>query len=134
MTMHLQRSLVNHLLQQAQAHPDTEICGLVSQLQGRTRLYTVDNVASDPGRLFEMDPQQQIEAMRNMRESGEQLFAIYHSHPHGPASPSAEDLQRAAYPEALYLIISLATTGVLEMRGYRLYDQSLVEEELVMES
>ena len=68
-----------------------------------------------------MEPAAQIEAMRRMREGGEELFAIYHSHPHAPAEPSAQDLQEAAYPEALYLIVSLDTKGVLEMRGFRLH-------------
>ncbi|HEY9148296.1 MAG TPA: M67 family metallopeptidase, partial [Gammaproteobacteria bacterium] len=71
--------------------------------------------------LFAMDPQQQIDAMRHMREGGEELFAIYHSHPHAPPEPSRRDLQEAAYPEALYLIISLDTKGVLQMRGFRLH-------------
>jgi proteasome lid subunit RPN8/RPN11 len=124
---------VNDLLHRAQTRPETEICGLVSTQDNRTKLYAVDNVASDPGKLFEMDPRQQIDAMRQIRENGEQLFAIYHSHPHAPAAPSAEDLQRAEYPEALYLIIALGTTGVLEMRGYRLRDGELVEQALELE-
>ncbi len=66
-----------------------------------------------------MEPQSQIDAMRTMRESGEKLFAIYHSHPHAPASPSPLDRDEAAYPDALYLIISLNTEGVLELSGFR---------------
>jgi proteasome lid subunit RPN8/RPN11 len=64
--------------------------------------------------------------MRHMREAGEELFAIYHSHPHAPAEPSVRDIAEAAYPQAIYLIISLNTTGVLELRGFRLA-QGLVE-------
>ncbi len=63
-----------------------------------------------------------------MRENGEALFAIYHSHPTSPAEPSAIDLELAAYPDALYLIISLNTKGVLEMRGFRLNDNKMVIE------
>jgi len=59
-------------------------------------------------------------ALRLMRERGEELFAIYHSHPSSPATPSIIDLEEAGYPEALYLIISLNTKGVLEVRGFRL--------------
>ena len=67
-----------------------------------------------------MDPRDQIDALREMRERGESLFAIYHSHPDSPPAPSETDLKQAGYPEALYLIISLDTKGVLEMRGWRL--------------
>jgi proteasome lid subunit RPN8/RPN11 len=74
-----------------------------------------------------MDPAQQIAALRTMRESGEQLFAIYHSHPNSPPLPSPTDLAQSNYPEALYLIISLQTRGVLEMRGFRLNDGAVTE-------
>ncbi|WJW75939.1 M67 family metallopeptidase [Thiohalobacter sp. IOR34] len=132
----LPRTLVNRLLSQAQQSAEIEVCGLIGRdAEGRLHVYPVPNVAREPGRLFQMDPAGQIDAMRRMREGGESLFAIYHSHPHAPAEPSATDLQEAAYPEALYLIISLNTEGVLEMRGYRLGDGHVrpVELEVVEE-
>lgn len=127
----LPRQLINQLLQHAQSFPDAEVCGLVAARAGwPERLYRVANVAEEPGRLFTLDPQGQIDAMRRMRETGEELFAIYHSHPHAPALPSATDLRESAYPEALYLIISLNTKGVLEMRGWRLLAGEAQEVEL----
>jgi len=77
--------------------------------------------------LFAMDPTQQITAMRTMRERGETLFAIYHSHPNSPPLPSATDLAQANYPDTLYLIISLQTRGVLEMRGFYLRNDAVNE-------
>ncbi len=119
----LPRPLVNQLLAHAQSRPEEEVCGLIgAHADQPERLYPVANVARTPGRLFQLDPQGQIDAMRAMREAGQTLFAIYHSHPHAPARPSPTDLTEAAYPEALYLIISLNTKGVLEMRGWRLMD------------
>lgn len=117
----LPRALVNEMLRHAQSSPTNEVCGLIGACAGLpSRCYQVANVAGEPTRLFQMDPRGQIEALRLMRERGEQLFAIYHSHPHSPPTPSATDLQEAGYPEVLYLIISLDTKGVLEMRGWRL--------------
>lgn len=117
----LPRPLVNTLLHQAQISPECEICGLIGALNGTpASVYPVANVADHPGELFRMDPQGQIDAMRRLREAGETLFAIYHSHPHADARPSARDLAEAAYPDALYLIISLNTEGVLEMRAFHL--------------
>ncbi len=128
----LPRPLVNQLLTQAQHSPEIEVCGLISSRNGQTaKVYPVKNIAPEPGRLFRMEPEGLIDAMRQIREQGEQLFAIYHSHPHSPAIPSATDLQQAEYPDALYLIISLDTKGVLEMRGYRLRNNAL--EEVVLE-
>ena len=117
----LPRTLVTQILQHAQSTPDLEVCGLIGAYAGNpTRAYPVRNAADTPECLFRMDAKEQIDALRHMRDSGEELFGIYHSHPHGPAHPSAIDLQEAGYPEALYLIVSLNTKGVLEMRGYRL--------------
>ena len=117
----LPRQLVNQILRQAQSSPDIEVCGLIAARDGRpTRCMPVPNIAATPQRLFAMDPARQIEAQRRMRERGEELFGIYHSHPHSPAQPSSTDLEQAGYPEALYIIVSLNTKGVLEMRGFRL--------------
>ncbi len=120
----LPRPLVNTMLHHAQLAPGSEVCGLIGARDGvPTRCYPVANVAAEPGHLFRMDPRGQIDAMRTMREHGENLFAIYHSHPASPPAPSNIDLKEAGYPEALYLIISLDTKGVLEMRGWRLTPQ-----------
>jgi proteasome lid subunit RPN8/RPN11 len=122
------RTIANRLLRHAQQSPDKEICGLIASKDGiPANCYLIDNVATTPRRLFSMDPAQQIAALRTMRERGEELFAIYHSHPSAPAFPSATDLAQAQYPETLYLIISLQTRGVLEMQGFMLRDHNVRE-------
>lgn len=127
----LPRQLVNQVLHQAQASPEVEVCGLIAARDGRpVRAVPIGNVSDQPQRLFAMDPASQIDALRRMREQHETLFGIYHSHPHSPAVPTATDLEQAGYPEALYLIVSLNTRGVLEMRGYRLRDGKASEVQL----
>ncbi len=115
------RKLTNQLLHLAQLSPDQEICGLVGSLNGiPSTCYPIGNIAELPQQRFLLDAKQQIAAMAAMRNEGEELFAIYHSHPKSPAEPSVYDLEAAAYPDALYLIISLNTKGVLEMRGFKI--------------
>ncbi|WP_174624585.1 Mov34/MPN/PAD-1 family protein [Candidatus Methylobacter favarea] len=115
------RKITNQLLHFAQQTPAIEICGLIGGKKGLpTRCYPINNRADQPRRRFLLDAGQQISAMSAMRAQGEELFAIYHSHPNAPAIPSRTDLELAAYPEALYLIISLKTKGVLEMRGFKI--------------
>jgi proteasome lid subunit RPN8/RPN11 len=128
----LPRTLVNQLLHASQLSPEAEVCGLIGLGPTGTTLYPVANVARDAARRFELDPKGQIAAMRAMRDRGERLFAIYHSHPHSPAWPSARDLEQAAYRDALYLIVSLNTRGVLEMRGFRLTEAGVVEVALAL--
>ncbi len=122
------RKITNQLLHLAQISPDLEICGLIGSKNGLpSSCYPVKNTAEHPQQRFQLDAAQQISAMAKMRDQGEQLFAIYHSHPTTPATPSITDLELASYPEALYLIISLDTKGVLEMRGFTIDHKSAQE-------
>lgn len=124
----LPRKLINQLLHLAQLSPDHEICGLIGShpLQTYT-CYPISNTAQPSQHQFLLDSSEQIAAMKTMREHNEALFAIYHSHPYTAAIPSLSDIQLAAYPDALYLIISLNTKGILELRGYRINLQHAIE-------
>ena len=118
-TVRLPRHIVNQLLHLAQKSPEEEICGLISRDgAGFRKCYPVANAAGDRKHLFAIDPRGQIAAMRTMRERGEELAAIYHSHPDAPPLPSIADVEQHEYPDVLYLIVSLGTKGVLEMRGF----------------
>jgi len=122
---------INQILAHAQSSDEVEICGFISaKNQKIAAIYPVQNVASTPACFYRMDEKQQIDAMRKMREAGEALFGIYHSHPSTEATPSATDIREATYPEAVYFIVSLNTAGVLEMRGFRLNDDNVEELEL----
>lgn len=124
----LPRAIVNQLLHLAQKSPEEEICGLISRDRGGLkRCYPVANTAGDKKRFFALDPHGQIEAMRTMRERGEELAAIYHSHPDAPPLPSLADIEQHEYPGVLYLIISLGTKGVLEMRGFHIRGREIEE-------
>jgi proteasome lid subunit RPN8/RPN11 len=131
--LHIPRKITNQLLHLAQLSPDLEICGFVSSRNGLpSRCYPVRNSAEQPEQRFLFDPAQQITAIKTMREAGEELLAIYHSHPASPATPSITDLELAAYPEAYYLIISLNTKGVLEMRAFTIKQKIANEIAIIM--
>jgi len=128
------RAIVNALLSHVQRGGSNEVCGLVSSYAAiPKRCYPIANVADEPQRRYVMDPAAQIKAMRQMRDNGEELMAIYHSHPTTSAKPSVFDVAQANYPSVLYLIISTETNGVLEMRGFRIHGGEVVEERVAME-
>jgi proteasome lid subunit RPN8/RPN11 len=133
-TLALPRTLVNRILAQAQQQPENETCGLLGARNGEAvHYYPVKNIATDPATRFEMDPRQQIEVMKTLREKDEQLLAIVHSHPHSPPAPSAVDMEAYGYADAYYLIVSLNVKGVLEMRGYRQLNGSMQRIDLLYE-
>lgn len=128
------RPLANKLLTLAQHDPEAEICGLISRTaDNRYQLYSIDNVAQNKQCIFEMDAKQQIDAFKAMRENNESLFAIFHSHPDSEATPSARDINESAYADALNIIISLSTQGVLDMRGYCYRNDSVEAVDLIIE-
>jgi len=131
--LQIPRHIVNQILTHAQISEEQEICGLISKKDDEVKhCYPIRNTADDPVHFFHMDEKSQIDAMRDMREKDEALFAIYHSHPHSEAYPSATDIQQSQYPDAIYLIVSLNTKGVLDLRAYQLVDQDVKTLELAI--
>jgi len=102
-----------------------ECCGLIGGAEdGLARtVYQLSNVAPDPLVTYEAAAEDLFAAQRQMRERGEQLLAIYHSHPRAAEpSPSATDVRLAFYPAAIYLIIGLAGARPV-MRGFRISEK-----------
>ncbi len=117
----LPRTLINQLMTHAQSDDKKEVCGFIASRHGLpVKIYPIANIATPAEKLFEMEPRALIDAIKKMRQLDEEIFAIYHSHPSSPAAPSKRDIDEFSYPEALSLIISLNTKGVLEMRAYRM--------------
>jgi len=127
----LTRALSNKLLTLAQKSPENEICGLVSGEDNiLDKCYPVKNIARDQKTRFEMEPRQLLETMRLIREDKTTFKAIYHSHPATAAYPSPKDIQLAVYDDIFHLIISLGTKGILELRAYDFYNETLDNESL----
>jgi proteasome lid subunit RPN8/RPN11 len=133
-TLSLPRPLVNKVLAHAQQNSEVEVCGLIGKdASANKEYYPIANISQTPNNHFLMDAPQQINAMKKMRDKQQQLFAIVHSHPSTEATPSPLDIEQSSYKDVFYLIISLNTEGVLEMRAYVQQQDSMQEIELVLE-
>jgi len=64
------------------------------------------NIHPNPHTHFEIDPQALIDAHRAARAGGAAVIGYYHSHPHGPAEPSATDRASASGDGRVWAIIS----------------------------
>lgn len=129
----IKRPLALHLLSLAQHSPNAEICGLVGSKDGvLNTCYPIDNIAETPANAFLMQAEQQAAALQSIQAKGEQVYAIYHSHPSTPPVPSEKDLAEAGQHDAYYLIISLSTKGVLEMAAYQLNNGQVEAVELTI--
>jgi len=106
----LKQAHANELIVHAREAAPNECCGLI----GRTTdgagqsVYRLRNVAANPLVTYEAAPEDLFKAQRLMRDRGEHLLAIYHSHPRAPDPyPSETDVRLAYYPTAVYLIVGL---------------------------
>src|SRR5215208_4053484 len=106
----LRREHLEAMIAHARETAPEECCGLISGFSEAraTSLYRLRNVTPNPELGYEAAPEDLFAAQRQMRERGEELLAIYHSHPRAvDPSPSETDVRLAFYPSAKYLIISL---------------------------
>lgn len=96
-----------------------EGCGLLAGKHGvPVKWYPCTNVHPYPLTRYRLEDRELFAALREMDERGWDLLAIFHSHPATPAYPSQTDLENAYYPEALYLICSLADPEHPVLRGF----------------
>lgn len=96
------------ILAATRAAAPAEACGLLVGRGRRilrvTRLVPAANLlAHVPGR-FELDPLVRLRTERECRGGGERVIGHWHSHPDGPARPSATDLAMAYEPDLVWLI------------------------------
>jgi [CysO sulfur-carrier protein]-S-L-cysteine hydrolase len=107
----LQSSQREQIFADARQTSPAECCGLIggSRDGKATTIYSLRNVAADTNVSYEAAPEDLFSAQRQMRERGEELLAIYHSHPRSADPfPSQTDVRLAYYPHAVYFIIGLA--------------------------
>jgi len=108
-----------------------ECCGMVGGRDGVAETVArVANSAASPLR-YEMDPQEQYDALKAIEDGGGELLAIYHSHTKSAAYPSQTDVNQAvAWPEQVYLIVSLADPDTPDVKGYLLRDLQIADVEI----
>jgi proteasome lid subunit RPN8/RPN11 len=113
------------LLDHARRSPDVECCGLLIGAGERTihieAYEAAQNIAPDRAKRFEIDPKIQFDVLRRLHGTPRRIVGHYHSHPGGPAAPSAHDLAMAHDPEAIWLIVA-PTSG--EMAAFISPDHS----------
>ena len=134
----LPRAIREAMVVQARAEYPNEACGLIvgdrpAAGGGRALRYEpARNKAASPYR-YEVDPGDLLRLTIATDDADEVFWAIVHSHTHTPAVPSPTDVGLAFYPDALYLLVSLAdaekdrATGEPSVRAWRIVDGTVEE-------
>lgn len=107
--------VVKEIATQAREEAPNEACGYLAGTDGTVRKrYPMTNVDASPEH-FSLDPKEQFAVLKQAREGGLALLAVYHSHPETPARMSNEDIRLANDTSTIYLIHSLLNG---ETRGF----------------
>lgn len=128
---HLSREYQATIIAHAREACPNECCGLLVGKGGQiVKLYKLANAENSP-LVYRLDPYEQLRIFQEMDDNDWELMAIYHSHVASPAYPSSRDVELAYYPEAVYLIVSLAEPARPEVRAFRIKEGAVVEEKIV---
>jgi proteasome lid subunit RPN8/RPN11 len=129
------------LIEHARHEYPNEACGIVvgdrSAAEGgiALRFAATRNEEASPLR-YRINGQDLYRLTIEIDDADEVFWAIFHSHVRSPAVPSPTDIKGAQYPDALYILVSLAdeqadpVTGEPSVRGWRIVDGATYEVEL----
>jgi proteasome lid subunit RPN8/RPN11 len=107
------------LLAEARAALPDECCGVLGgRGEAVERVFPVRNEAPLPRSRYEMAPAELWAARRRARAEGLDVLGFYHSHPRTPPVPSTYDIERAYYPEAVYVIVGVESEPLV--RAFRI--------------
>ncbi len=119
--------LFERIVAHARREAPVEACGILGGRDNRVeKLYEMANVDGSEDHFF-MDPEEQFRVIKDIRNCGLEMMAIYHSHPKTQPRPSAEDIRLALTPEVVYVIVSLAGDGEPSIRGFTIEDGKVGE-------
>ena len=119
--MALPRSVHEQMVAHCQRQYPKEACGFLVANAGGTvdMVYPMQNVEDSPI-SYAMDPQEQLQVEKRMRQQGQRLIGIYHSHTASAAVPSSVDVRLAISPDISYIIISLTDHATPVVQSYRI--------------
>lgn len=119
------------MVEHAKKNYPNEACGLLAAQKDHPvcQFFPMKNMDEASISYF-MDPKEQLQVFKKMRELGVELCGIFHSHVASEATPSQKDVRLAFYPEASYLIVSLSDLKKPVLRSFRIREEKVSEEEI----
>ncbi len=134
----LPAAMRDQIVAHARAAAPAEACGLIigdrpAAEGGRAVRWEPTRNRLGSAVRYEIDPDDLLRLTITTDDADEVFWAIVHSHTHSPAVPSATDIGLAFYPDALYVLVSLAPdeadriTGRESLRAWRILDGTIQE-------
>ncbi len=135
-SVHLSVALVEALVEHAHDADPNEACGLIigdrpaADGGAALRFEPVRNRAASPYR-YQIHPDDLLRLTIATDDADEVFWAIVHSHVRSQAYPSPTDVGLAFYPDALYLLVSLAEEEPA-LGAFRIVDRQIFRVEILV--
>jgi len=115
------RAVAAAMLDHARAELPNEAAGLLggSLADGVATVYHPARNAERSPLRYAVHPDDLVRIVYGIEEAGQDLVAIFHSHTRSPAVPSATDRRTAMYPDAFYVLATLADPSAPPERALR---------------
>ena len=128
----LDRVFFDEMVEHGLAAFPNEACGLLAGKEGRpVKFFAMANQDASPV-SYRLDPKEQLTVFDEIDDEGWDLLGIFHTHTHSEAFPSETDQRQAFDPDALYLLMSLSDRTAPVLRGFRIVDGAVSEEEVAV--
>ncbi|MBI5632022.1 MAG: M67 family metallopeptidase [Nitrospirae bacterium] len=115
------REFIEQIVAHCRACYPDEACGILAGTGNRvTKVYAMKNAEPSPISYF-MDTGEQFRVMKELRQEGLTMVAIFHSHPQSPAYPSATDIRLAFYDDLFYVIAGMLNGTLSELRAFTIF-------------
>ena len=114
-------SIREEVIAHCQRHYPKEACGLLAAdaTGAIVQMYPMKNI-ENTAIGYAMDPKQQLLVEKQMRQQGQQLVGIFHSHTASAAEPSSVDIELAISPDVAYVLVSLKDQSNPDFKSYRI--------------
>jgi len=139
--LRISKTLYDEVIAHCRSRYPKEACGILAMsapakaaaTDGRAvvQVYPMTNVEDSPIG-YSMDPKEQLVIERRMRQAGQRMLAIYHSHTATDAYPSPVDVRLAISPDISYVLVSLKNQTQPDFKSYFIQGETIVPEPVVV--
>ena len=130
----LEKRFYDEIIAHCRRQYPKEACGILAGHDDVVKqVYPMTKVEDSPIG-YSMDPREQLRVEKAMRQRGQRMVGIYHSHTASEAYPSSVDVSLAISPEISYVLVSLMRKDDPVLKSYRIDGKSVIPEEWRMES
>lgn len=131
MVLKLKESDYKSIIDYCEKNYPKESCGILAGKNSIVeKIYFMKNVSDTPQTCYFMEPKEQINVMKEIRENGMELVGIFHSHIDVKAYLSKKDIELAFYPDAFYVVISIIDGKFNQMNAFKISEKSITQEDI----